>query len=387
MSVRRLAVLAVASALLTGSGEAHAQGSPREIVGSVRHTVGGRDAPVPGQWTTLHRVGRDHSGPVDSVRTDAGGNFRFRWRQLADSALWFVSTSYAGIAYFTAPLRDARTSGEAATLLVYDTTSAAIPITLRGRHVVLTEPDSGARGERTVIEVYELSNDSTLTRVPGARQLVLFESRLPDGARSPRVGQGDLSSDAVQFEGTVLRVRAPIAPGLKQFSVSYLLPDDVRDVRLPVPAQTPVLEVLVEAKAARVTGGGMRTQPAAAVGGREFQRFLGDEVPAAAPVTIEFPGGGPMMSMRVALVVTVIGAAVLLGLAGGFLRRGGLPAARAASAATDDPDTLAREIAALDAAYEARTAPSTDDKAAHYQRRAQLKARLTAALARRDGLQ
>ena len=51
-----------------------------------------------------------------------------------------------------------------------------------------------------------------------------------------------------------------------------------------------------------------------------------------------------------------------------------------------DPDDVARKIAALDDAFEKKDAPTEDERADHYQARARLKARLTASLARRDGL-
>ncbi len=373
--------------MLVGASAVQAQGAPREVSGQVLHSVGRSTVPLAGAWTTLHRVGKDRSGPLDSVRTDASGRYTMRYRTAGDStALYFVSTNYSGIAYFTSPLRGAKVTGDEALLTVFDTTSGPVPITVRGRHVVVTEPDSGAPKERSIIEVYELSNDSTLTRVPGREKKVVFETRLPDGATAPRGGQGDISAEAISFDGAVVRVVAPIGPGLKQFSISYTLPTSVKEFTLPVPVKVPVLEVLLEGAGGGVTGGGMKAQPAANVGGRNFVRFLGDEVPAASRVAIGVGGASSgSLNVRMALVVTVIGAAVLLGLAGGFLRRGAAPTRD--TRATDDPDQLAKQIAALDATYAEITEPTADQKAAHYQTRAQLKGRLTAAIARRDGMQ
>ena len=352
------------------------------------HSVGRSLTPIGGAWTILHRVGKDRSGPLDSVRTDATGRYTMRYRADGDStALYFVSTNYAGIAYFTSPLRAARVSGDDATLTVFDTTSGPVAITVRGRHVVVTMPDSSTPKERAIIEVYELSNDSTVTRVPGAAKRTVFETRLPDGATAPRGGQGDISPEAITFEGSRVRVLAPIGPGLKQFSVTYTLPASAKQFTLPVPVTSPVLEVLIEGQGGGVTGGGMRATKAAVVGGRNFSRYLGNDVPANATVVVGAAGGGAgLLNLRMALVVTVIGAAVLLGLAGGFLRRGPGAAVRDARHA-DDPDALAQQIAALDAEYGAIAAPSADQKAAHYQLRAQLKGRLGVAIARRDGMQ
>ena len=214
-----------------------------------------------------------------------------------------------------APLRAARVSGDDATLTVFDTTSAPIPITVRGRHVVVTEPDSAAPKERAIIEVYELSNDSTLTRVVGGAKRPVFETRLPEGASAPRGGQGDISAEAISFDGRVVRVMAPIGPGLKQFSITYTVPIGTRQFTLPVPVEVPVLEVLLEGQGGGATGGGMKAMPATTVGGRSFTRFLGDDVPANAAIVVGVPGGNSgSFDTRMAMVVTVIGAAVLLGL-------------------------------------------------------------------------
>ena len=41
---------------------------------------------VPGAWVTLHRVAPDSSGPVDSVRADAGGRYSMRYKPLGGDA-------------------------------------------------------------------------------------------------------------------------------------------------------------------------------------------------------------------------------------------------------------------------------------------------------------
>ena len=63
--------------------------------------------PAVGAWVTLHRVGRDSAGPLDSLRTGAQGRYTFRYRRAADdSAVYFVSARWAGITYFSPPLAD-----------------------------------------------------------------------------------------------------------------------------------------------------------------------------------------------------------------------------------------------------------------------------------------
>ncbi|MFL5571889.1 MAG: hypothetical protein ACJ78R_00085, partial [Gemmatimonadaceae bacterium] len=60
---------------------------------------------VSGAWVVLHRVGPDRAGPLDSTLSDARGRYSFNYvRSGSDDAIYFVSASYDGIAYFTPPL-------------------------------------------------------------------------------------------------------------------------------------------------------------------------------------------------------------------------------------------------------------------------------------------
>ena len=77
----------------------------RRVDGRVVRGMRERQSPIANQWVVLHRVGRDRAGPLDSVRTTSTGAFKFRYRSSGDSdAVYFVSTSYGGVAYFTPPL-------------------------------------------------------------------------------------------------------------------------------------------------------------------------------------------------------------------------------------------------------------------------------------------
>lgn len=377
-----LAVLGLAA--LSASSLA-AQGSARSLGGTI--TRPGRDGtplPVPGVWVVLHRVGVDAANPIDSMRTRGDGSYAFDYRATGDTnAVYFASATRGGIAYFTPPTREARVRGGVADLQVFDTTSAPIPIAIRGRHLIVTAPDTAAP-VRTVIEVYELSNDSLLTRVPGADQRPTFEAPLPPGVTEVIGGQGDISPDAVRADEGRVRVWAPISPGLKQFSFSYTLPVSQSEVEVSLDADVPVMEVLVEDPRGSAIGGGLAEVDPVQVDGRPFKRFLAQNITAPVAVTVSAPGtGADASNLRLLLVVTAVGAAMLLGLGMAFMRRGPNAFARRRE---PSPEALAAEIAALDAAYEAIAQPSEDQKAEHYLKRAQLKGRLSAALAKRDGL-
>ncbi len=357
----------------------------REARGLMQRITATGEHGLPGRWVVLHRVGADVAAPIDSMRTDATGHFVFRYRATGDtSALYFIAASYDGIAYFTPPLRKALVTGGDADLLVYDTTSAPIPISVRGRHVIVTAPDTGAG--RAVIEVFELSNDSSVTRVAGSAERPTFETVLPEGAHDPIASDGDVPAGAVKFANGRARVFAPIAPGVKQFSFHYRVPLNKAPIAIPMPVAANVLEVLVEDTQGSASGAKLKKMASVNLEGRPFRRFVGPDAPMNAVVTVLAPTQvGAAFSVRMAIVIAVIGAAMLAGLAASLMRKGPLVAG-AKEIGGGDPDAIAREVAALDDAFEKKESPTDDERADHYEARARLKSRLTAALARRDGL-
>jgi hypothetical protein len=343
------------------------------------------EAPLAGRWVVLHRVGTDFAAPVDSVRTNAAGHFSFRYHVTGDtSAMYFIASSYSGIAYFTPPLRKAVVTGGDADILAFDTTSAPIAISVRGRHVIVTAPDTG-KG-RAVLEVFELSNDTSVTRVAGTPEHPTFATPLPEGAFDAVASEGDIPADAVKFENGRALVFAPIAPGVKQLAFHYRIPLNKAPITFPVLAAATVLEVLVEDTQGSASGAKLKKMASVNLEGRPFRRFLAQDAPANSVVTVLAPTQtGAAFSTRIAIVVIAIGAAMLAGLAASLLRRGPL-VARAHELGAADPDDVARRIAALDDAFEQLDAPTDDQRADHYESRARLKARLTAAIARRDGI-
>jgi hypothetical protein len=338
--------------------------------------------PVRDAWVVLHRVGSDTAGPLDSMRTRSDGGYRFRYRPTGDSAaIYFVSTNRGGVAYFTTPARESDVRGGAAELFVYDTSSAPIPLAVRGRHVIVTAPEG--EDVRTVIEVYELSNDTTLTRVARGRDGFTFDAPLPAGVSRVTGGEVDISPDAIRADGGRVLVNAPLSPGLKRVSFFYEVPADAAPIELLVETRVPVLEVLVEDANGSVEGAGLLAVEPVTVEGRPFRRYLAQDVAAAQTFRVTAPGSTGTGTLRVMLIVTAVGAAMLLGLGAAFLRSG--PAAFA-RARRQDPEALALEIAALDQRFEAIPAPTEQQRAEHYLARARLKGRLADALAKRDGL-
>ena len=372
-----LAMVAVAT-------EAGAQ--TRRVTGRVLRPAADSMQGVLGAWVVLHRVGSDGSGPVDSVRTGRDGAFSIRYAPRGESeAIYFVSATHDGIAYFSPPLDTARAVDDAE-LAVFDTTSAPVPIHVRGRHVVVAAPLED--GTREVVEVYELANDSSVTRV-AAGEVPVWAAVLPAGASNIRVGESDLSEDAIRTDGGRVRVYAPLAPGIKQLSYAYRLSAGTFPVSLPLEGPIDVLEVLLEEPNATTTAPGLERVDPVAFESRTFNRFLAQGVASGAVLRIDvgsaLPGG--RRTWIVAVVVAVAAAMALV-----LIRMTRTPASAQRvsvrpQAATERPaEGLARQIAALDAHLETAQDLSAGDRAAYTARRAELKAALTRALdAERSG--
>lgn len=270
--------------------------------------------PVAGVWTVLHRVGPDGAGPLDSARSDARGRYSYSFRRTGSAdAVYFVSATHHGVTYFTVPLAFSSVSGDPTEIIVFDTTSRRVPITIRGRHIVVAAATSA--GLRPVTEVFELSNDTTMTLVsPGPSSPPTFTALLPRNARDPKVEQGDIPADAVSFADGRVRVIAPIPPGVKQLTYSYTLPS--AEFPLAVPAERPidVYEILIEEPRGSATGAKLTEEPAVTAEGRTFRRFMAQEVPQNTVVVINIPSPRRTWSPTF-LVLFIVGAAALMLLA------------------------------------------------------------------------
>ena len=355
---------------------------PREVAGIVERMTRRGPVPVGGTRVTLHRVGPETQGPVDSALTSPSGAYRFRYRATgSDRAIYFVSATWGGIAYFTSPLKGARVTGNAARMTVFDTASVGLPLSVRGRHVVVSAMDTSEH--RTVIEVYELANDSVLTLVGADSLSPTWTAVVPGDARDVTVGQGDLSPEAAQADAGRLRVFAPFAPGLKQLSISYRLPQSSFPLSIPAGVPTGVFEVLIEDPSGTARGAQLREVDAFSADGRTFKRFLAQDVAAHGVLVVGAPQ--PQGSARERSVYAIAMGVAFLLLIGLGIARWRIRHARTVHGPDEDAERIAREIADLDAVAE-RFDSADAGRAAEYQAaRAVLKDRLTDVLARRDG--
>lgn len=373
-----------------GAQQAPAADAPRAVEGTVlRPRPGAGDTtdlvPVRGAWVTLHRVGRDSAGPLDSVRTDGAGRYRFQWRPFgAADAIYFTSVTWGGIAYFTAPLRDARTAADGS-ITVFDTTSASFPLTVRGRHLIVGAIDS--TDHRTVIEVYELSNDSlhTLVVADGDAPAPTWSAAVPSAARDVRSGDGDIPPDAFAFQDGRVSVFTPFAPGLKQVVFSYQLPATSFPAAFTVDRDVVVFEVLLEDPRGAVFADGFTAVDPVTLEGRNFRRFLAQDVREATTLTIELPRPAVAgTNLFIAALLGLLGLAMVLMLMRAMGRRDRpSPEAVVTLRPPEVPteERLAQEIAALDAAFARQIEPSEAVRQAYQQRRAELRDALADVLA------
>jgi hypothetical protein len=354
------------------------------VEGRVSRATAERPVPVAGQWVVLHRVGADRSAPLDSVRTGRAGTYRLRYQRTGDpNALYFVSARFAGIAYFSTPLRVARVSGGDADIIVYETTTDASELRVQGRHLVVSAP----RGNRReVAEVFELENGGARTVLPRDSTTPSWFVVLPERAESVHVAPGDLSTAATTIRNGRAEVYAPISPGVRQLVLTYRLPPEAFPLARPVGNTVSVLEVLLEEPRAIVDGAGLGEVAPASIDQRMFRRFLAQNVSASGVMRINAPPPVEQNQATVRILGIATASAMLLGIGIWASRRrrsapiAGFPHPLRGYAPVSAVDVQLAQIATLDAQFDDATA-TAEARAQYRQRRAQLKDQLATTLA------
>ena len=350
---------------------------------ALRVTLGGDSVPLAGAFVVGHHVGAEGQGPVDSVRTDAAGRFRIGVARPDTGGLYVVSSRYRDIGYFGEPVAPQdREHAAALTLVVYDTSSAGPALTVSLRHLVLTSPDPD--GSHRVLDIFQVHNSGTTTRIAADSNGATWRVRLPAGIANFVLGESDISPAAVRREGDEMLVGAPFPPGEKQVLATYTLPRGMRELRIPIDQATARLDLLVEDSSSTASGPGVASAPPLQLEGRTFRRFGAERLTSGVEVTLRIAAAGDPGRRFTWLIVVAAG----LGLGAAlvyFLGRRGAPSGATVPAGGAGAEGLAAQIAALDERFEGREAETPPDDWARYTaRRAELKERLRAALAR-DG--
>lgn len=340
---------------------------PLTIAGQTLRILGQDTLQVPGVAITLHRVGRTVQGAIDSAT--AGSDGRFRFRLTGDTtAVYLVSAQYAGIEYFSEPVRPPGAMG--VRIIVSDTSSMA-PVRLAARHVIIRPPD--ASGTRAVLDLLSIRNDGPDTRIGRDSLSPSWQVLLPAGATQVEVQEGDVSPTAINVRGDTLLVLAPLAPGSKSVMVSYLLPVGLDRPTWIAPVDS--FDLLVEEARATVRGAGLASVAPVELMGSSLRRWTAAP-PTGGVAEVRFAGGAATFSRILYGLVGVVAILLLAGAAWTFRRT----RAPKMPSSAPLPADLVGALAALDARYAGRREQVPADEWSSYESdRARLKA---AALAR-----
>ena len=273
-------------------GELRAQ----DVVVTGRVLYGPAGRPLGNAWVVLHAVSQGGGRPIDSTRTDDRGGYRLTIRHPDSSAIYIVSSRRAGIAYFSEPVpRDGGAGGRTgrtgrtslSPLYVYDTSSTGPAIRLSRRLVTVARVKRD--GTRDVLELIELENPGSATRIAADTLRPTWVGAIPRDAIQFRVGQGDVSPQAVALQGDSVSVYGPLPPReRKQLSYAYVLPATVRRLDLLIDQGTDEVDLLLEDTTAVVTTGKLDSLGIETLGGRRFARYRSTVLTAGAPLAIVF---------------------------------------------------------------------------------------------------
>lgn len=328
---------------------------------------------MPGIPLRLHRIAADSQGVADSAVTGPGGAFRVRFPS-DTTALFLLSASYSGIEYLSRALPTDPARPDTAVVIVVADTSAAQPVNVVARQLVITAPEDD--GTRSVVDLITLENPGPATRVGRDSMSPSWAMPLPAGIRDFAAGPETGELLAIEREGESLVFVSPIPPGVHELLVQYVVPAGVRELPLPLADSAERLDVLFEEEGGRVDHPGVAMLESRDLEGRTFYRWSG--APGAGMLRIVLPATGTAARWALAALVTAM--AVGLGIAAWLGLRG-----RGAAAAPAPPQTaaaLADAAAELDARYAGREADTPPDEWRAYQaERARLKEQIAAALA------
>ena len=268
-----------ASSVAGDTVEVGAEPVDARLVG--RLMLGGQPADT--GTVVLHRVTPEEAGPVDSVRVEEDGDFELLLPGLpvpGSGEVFFASARYEGILYFGSAITEPAQLDSLYVVETHRTRRApegGLPFEVEVRNIFI---DQGPMGWRAT-DLFQVRNDSAYTWVSGGDDVVdgavVWSYPLPTGAVSPRVGQSDLSPDAVRFEDGGIQVYSPVPPGDRLFVIQYELEE--LEFSLPLPGETGIIEVLVDEAAPSLRMDGLRAdQPVEMEPGSIYRRWSGQEL-------------------------------------------------------------------------------------------------------------
>lgn len=289
---------------------------------SGRVLQGGRDTvPLVNAWVVLHRMAREAAGPLDSVRSDTQGRYHITLRSPDSTSAYAVSVLFDSIAYFSLPLNvTGRPAVHVEDLIAFRTTSGGPPIRLTRR--LATVARASDDGTREVLEILELQNTGITTRVTSDTLVPTWAGRVPTGAGQFRGGQGDVSSDAMQFRRDSVIVFAPIPPGpVKQTSYGYSLPPGTRALLIPIDQPTDEVNLLVEDTTAAVSAPKLESLGVRELEQRHFAAYRAGPLAPGDKVEIRLPAGKFRAQLLLPYVMALLAIGMVVALVWALRRR------------------------------------------------------------------
>ncbi len=276
--------------------------------------------PADSGTVVLHQVRGDAAAPADSVRVGADGGFSLSlptWEpDGGEVPVFFALARRDGVPYFGPPFRAGDPPPAPLVLELHPARSVppggVIP-PVEGRELTIR------RGEDdwTVLDRFQLRNDSTVTWVAGADGPIVWQYPLPAGARGARYVDGDPSPEAVYLEGTGVQLVGPLRPGPTVVSLAYELEE--LDTRIPLPGHTEAMGIRVDESAPLLSIEGLEgpfVDPGAT--GGEVRVWAGEALSDRILHMAPAPGTGPApwVAGFLGLVLLGVGALILVRRAG-----------------------------------------------------------------------
>jgi hypothetical protein len=275
--------------------------------------VGHDTVAVAGARVVLHRVTVQRPGPVDSAISDPRGRFAFNVTPDTD-AVYLISARWSGIEYFATPLAIRQGSAGMNVLVTVADTSAAAPVHLAARHLIVSPVT--ADGVRDVVDLFVLENTGTLTRVTHDSLRATWRVRLPHFAINVHGGNSGFSLESLRLVGDTVGLYAAIPPGQHDIEIDYQMPPGTREFELPVDDGAAVSNIISEDRGMAVRGSFTRSDTV--IAGKPYARWQGRLV-AGEPVALVF-GGGPTPGWIIPVLALAM-AAVLVGTTVMVMRR------------------------------------------------------------------
>jgi len=323
------------------------------------------DSPLTRGTVVLHHVSDVTQGEVDSTRVARDGTFSIRLPSVPDPRrgdLYFASLRHQGVLYFGQAVAQAVQLDSLYLIQAYDTLLApaeGMPVALVSRSLFVEAEGATWR----ITDVFQLQNDlgRTVVARPDGR---VWSYPLPTAATDVVTGEGEMSSDAIAYEGGGIVARAALPPGEKLIVVRYTLATP--EMEIPTPGTTGIFDVLVREPAPPLDVTGLALGDAIELeNGGTYRRYAGEDVavPSVSVALGEESGPPPVQWIAVALALV--------------LAAGGLVALRRASprpepARTDPRQALLLELARLDEDFERKRSPSAAARQEYQTQRAEL---------------